>query len=266
MPSFLRLAGRHSIKHFRTFLIVIVIFTLGNSSDSFIVLLVQNRGLTVLQIMGMLMTFNAVYALLAGPMGSLSDRIGRRKLMLVGWTTYGLVYLGFALSHTGIQVGFYTAYMGSITPLLRAWQKPLWQISFPNRNSAGQHMDYLMQPLACSIARLANRRYLIPGDWSFRSVCVWVLLWPYSPDFSWLPGSNDPLMQFGRVYACQNCSDLVKRTPPCRVLRCSEPAFAGWGPAIRIRLGSSLSRHHHEIWTPVNQLLAQNAGATTRSQ
>jgi MFS family permease len=91
-------------KKFRTFLIVIIIFTLGNSSDSFIVLLGQNRGLTVLQIMGMLMTFNAVYALLAGPMGSLSDRIGRRKLMLVGWTTYGLVYLGFALSHTGIQV------------------------------------------------------------------------------------------------------------------------------------------------------------------
>jgi MFS family permease len=54
--------------------------------------------------MGMLMTFNAVYSLLAGPLGSLSDRIGRRKLMLVGWTIYGLVYLGFALSHTGAGI------------------------------------------------------------------------------------------------------------------------------------------------------------------
>ena len=91
-------------KRFLTFLVVVIIFTLGNSSDSFIILLGQDRGLSVLQIMGMLMTFNAIYALLAGPFGSLSDRIGRRRLMLAGWILYGLVYLGFALSHTGVQV------------------------------------------------------------------------------------------------------------------------------------------------------------------
>jgi MFS family permease len=91
-------------KRFRSFLVVLVIFTLGNSSDAFIILLGQNRGLTLMQIIAMLMTFNAVYALLAGPLGSLSDRIGRQRLMLTGWTIYGLVYLGLALSHTGIQI------------------------------------------------------------------------------------------------------------------------------------------------------------------
>jgi len=91
-------------RRFLNFLVVVIIFTLGNSSDSFIILLGQNNGLTLLQIMGMLMTFNAVYSILAGPFGSLSDRIGRRKLMLAGWTVYGLVYLGFALSKTGAQV------------------------------------------------------------------------------------------------------------------------------------------------------------------
>ena len=101
-------------KRFLTFLVVVIIFTLGNSSDSFIILLGQDRGLNVLQIIAMLMTFNAVYALLAGPFGSLSDRIGRRRLMLAGWMLYGLVYLGFAISHTGAQVwilfGFYGIY------------------------------------------------------------------------------------------------------------------------------------------------------------
>jgi MFS family permease len=91
-------------KRFLLFLVVVIIFTLGNSSDSFIILLGQDHGLSVLQIMGMLMTFNAIYALLAGPFGSLSDRIGRRKLILAGWILYGLVYLGFALSNTGAQV------------------------------------------------------------------------------------------------------------------------------------------------------------------
>ncbi len=89
---------------FKLFLFVVVLFTLGNSSDSFIVLLGQNRGLDVLQVMLMVMTFNLIYAALAEPFGSLSDRIGRRKLMIGGWIAYGLVYLGLAFSHTGWHV------------------------------------------------------------------------------------------------------------------------------------------------------------------
>ncbi len=89
---------------FKVFLFVAVLFMLGNSSDSFIILLGQNRGLDVLQIMLMLMTFNFIYAALAGPLGSLSDKIGRRKLIIGGWIAYGLVYLGFAFSHTGWHV------------------------------------------------------------------------------------------------------------------------------------------------------------------
>ncbi|RPI31672.1 MAG: MFS transporter [Chloroflexota bacterium] len=91
-------------KPFKLFLIVIVLFTLGNSSDAFIILRAQERGLSVLQIMGMLLTFTAIYSLLSGPAGSLSDRIGRRKVLLAGWLIYGLVYLGFAAAEAGWQV------------------------------------------------------------------------------------------------------------------------------------------------------------------
>lgn len=89
---------------FKLFLLVVVLFTLGNSSDSFVVLLGQNRGLSILKVMLMVMTFNLVYAVLAGPLGSLSDRIGRRKMIIGGWVAYGLVYLGLAFSRAGWQV------------------------------------------------------------------------------------------------------------------------------------------------------------------
>ena len=52
----------------------------------------------------MLITFNLIYTLIATPAGSLSDRIGRRKLIIGGWLTYALIYLGFGLAQTGVQI------------------------------------------------------------------------------------------------------------------------------------------------------------------
>jgi MFS family permease len=89
---------------FKLFLLVVLLFTLGNSSDSFIILLGQNRGLDIFQIMLMLMTFNFIYASLSGPLGAWSDKIGRRRLIIGGWIAYGLVYLGLALSKAGWHV------------------------------------------------------------------------------------------------------------------------------------------------------------------
>ena len=82
--------------------------------SSFIVLRAQERGLSVLQTMFMLMTFTAIYTLLSGPLGALSDRVGRRRLIIGGWLAYGLVYLGFAFSAAGWHIwalfGLYGAY------------------------------------------------------------------------------------------------------------------------------------------------------------
>jgi MFS family permease len=83
---------------FKFFLVVVEIFTLGNSSDSFLILRAQERGLTVAGVLGMLIAFNLVYAALSGPLGALSDRVGRQRLIVGGWLVYSLLYLGFALS------------------------------------------------------------------------------------------------------------------------------------------------------------------------
>lgn len=89
---------------FKGFLLIVVLFTLGNSSDAFLILRARERGLSTLGIMGMLVTFNLVYALISGPAGALSDRIGRRRLIVGGWLAYGLIYLGFALAGTAWHV------------------------------------------------------------------------------------------------------------------------------------------------------------------
>ena len=98
-------------RRFWAFLAVVVIFTFGNSADAFIILRAQERGLTVLQVLGMLRTFNAVYTLIASPAGALSDRIGRRAVLITGWVVYGLIYLGFAVANSGAQIWlFYSIY------------------------------------------------------------------------------------------------------------------------------------------------------------
>ena len=109
-------ATRLSLKgmdgRFKSFLFVLVLFTLGNSSDAFILLRGQERGLSVLQVMGMALTFNFLYTVFAGPLGAWSDKVGRRRLILGGWLAYGLVYLGFAFANEGWQVWALFAFYG----------------------------------------------------------------------------------------------------------------------------------------------------------
>jgi MFS family permease len=96
---------------FKVFLFIVVLFTLGNSSDAFLILRAEERGLSVIGILAMVATFNGVYALVSGPAGALSDRVGRRRLIVGGWLMYGLIYLGFALVRSGWQVwALYTIY------------------------------------------------------------------------------------------------------------------------------------------------------------
>jgi MFS family permease len=89
---------------FLVFMVIVGLFDLGNSSDAFLVLRAQERGLNVLGILGMLITFNVVYTLISTPAGSLSDRMGRRKVIIGGWLAYAAIYLGFAVAGAGWQV------------------------------------------------------------------------------------------------------------------------------------------------------------------
>ena len=89
-----------------------VVFTLGNSSDAFLILRAKNLGITLLEIPLVIALFNLIYALAAVPFGSLSDKIGRLPTLVMGWGAYTLVYLGFALASAPIVIWFLYAFYG----------------------------------------------------------------------------------------------------------------------------------------------------------
>jgi MFS family permease len=91
-------------KQFILYLIIMALFTLGNSSDFFLILDAQHVDTPLLQVVLMLVLFNLTYALISTPMGVLSDKIGRKRVITIGWLIYGLVYLGFALSGSIWQI------------------------------------------------------------------------------------------------------------------------------------------------------------------
>jgi len=100
-------------RRFLVFLAIVGLFDLGNSSDAFLVLRAQERGLSVTGVLGMLITFNLVYTILSTPAGSLSDRIGRKRVIVGGWLIYAAIYLGFAMAYTGMQIWMLYAFYGA---------------------------------------------------------------------------------------------------------------------------------------------------------
>jgi MFS family permease len=99
-------------KSFYLFLAVVILFTLGNSSDAFLILRARNLGVTLLEIPVVIALFNLVYALAAVPFGALSDKIGRLPTLLIGWGAYAAVYLGFALAGAPVAVWLLYAFYG----------------------------------------------------------------------------------------------------------------------------------------------------------
>jgi len=103
-------------KRLKLFLIFTFIFTLGNSSNMFLLLRAKNIGGSVAQVILFYLAYNIVYAIVAYPASRLSDKIGRKKLLVAGYLFYGLVYLGFALNHSlnnfWVLFGMYGLYIG----------------------------------------------------------------------------------------------------------------------------------------------------------
>jgi len=112
-------------KRLKLFLIFTFIFTLGNSSNQFLLLRAQKSGFALATVILFYLVYNLVYALVSYPASRLSDRIGRKKLLVLGYLFYGLVYLGFALNKSQVSFWLLFAFYGLYIGLTEGVEKAL---------------------------------------------------------------------------------------------------------------------------------------------
>lgn len=109
----------------RAYLLVLFIFTLGNSSDAFLLLRASQLGVTPARIPLLWTFFHLIKMLATMPFGALSDRIGRRSVIVAGWSVYALAYGGFALATTELHIWLLFAFYGLFYGLTEGVEKAL---------------------------------------------------------------------------------------------------------------------------------------------
>lgn len=103
----------------------IVLFTLGNSTDAFLLLRASQLGVSTPLIPLLWVALHLVKSASSTPGGALSDRFGRRPLIIAGWVLYAAVYAGFALAETQWQAWLLFTVYGAVFGLTEGSEKAL---------------------------------------------------------------------------------------------------------------------------------------------
>jgi len=122
--SFLKYWNQSPV-NYRHIVVGLIIFTLINSSDAFLLLKVKEAGASDTMVIGLYIFYNLAYALLSYPMGWLSDRLGMKKMVIFGVTLFSITYLGFSFTSEWsvfiLLFGLYSLYAASTEGVLKAW-------------------------------------------------------------------------------------------------------------------------------------------------
>jgi MFS family permease len=107
------------------FIIIATLFALGNSSDAFLILRAEQAGIPALMIPAVYLMFNLVYSVSAIPAGIAADRFGKKRLILLGFVLFALLYYGFGAASTKSAIwvlfGMYGVFMGLTEGIQKAF-------------------------------------------------------------------------------------------------------------------------------------------------
>lgn len=111
-----KLTLAHFDWRFKFFVAIAGLFAVGNSSDVFLILRAQQVGVSTVMIPMVYLLFNLVYSLSSIPAGVAADRFGRKRIILLGFVLFAILYYGFAIASDTraiwILFGFYGIFMG----------------------------------------------------------------------------------------------------------------------------------------------------------
>lgn len=124
-PLHIRMNFWQNIKHLdsrlKIYLIVVFLFTLGNSSNAFLMLRARNLGYSDSGSIFLYFIYTLTASILSMPFGKKSDEIGRKKLLVLGYLVFSIVYSGFAFASNKETIfvmfmlyGFYTAIITAV--------------------------------------------------------------------------------------------------------------------------------------------------------
>lgn len=118
------------------FILIAFLFGIGNSSDAFLILRAQERGVDHTIVPLMYLVFNVVYASLSTPFGILSDRIGSRRVVHIGFLFFAFIYTGFAVISGPWQVFIFFCLYGVFMAMTEGVQKAFLANLLPEERRA----------------------------------------------------------------------------------------------------------------------------------
>ena len=105
-------------------IIGLLVFTLFNSSDAFLLLALKNKGMSDTHMIGFYIFYNMVYALLSYPIGAVADKIGLKTMLIAGLAIFSGVYFFFGFATSVVAFGalflFYGIYSASTEGISKA--------------------------------------------------------------------------------------------------------------------------------------------------
>jgi MFS family permease len=118
-----KLTLKHFDWKFKFFVLIATLFAIGNSSDVFLILRAQQIGISTVMIPVVYLLFNLVYSISAIPAGIAADKFGRKRVILLGFVLFAILYYGFAVARDTSAIWALFAFYGLFMGLTEGIQK-----------------------------------------------------------------------------------------------------------------------------------------------
>ena len=127
-----KLMFKHFDWRFKSFVLIATLFAIGNSSDVFLILRAQQIGIPTVMIPVVYLLFNLIYSLSAIPAGIAADRFGRKRVILLGFILFAILYYGFAIAKDTKAIWALFAFYGLFMGLTEGIQKAFLATIIPS--------------------------------------------------------------------------------------------------------------------------------------